>query len=204
MWIHKITAGLALRGEAATLAAFNDAVKRCSGQKPISGFSEFPFCARPWQDRKEEIADAVWDALSMPPVDQFLAEHRPYMDWPDLKDWIRRGHGVGMHTATHPICGSLREEDIAREFVEPAQRFRQELGLERLAFAYPFGDRLPPALERSAMEQAGLECMLGTAGVCRRGTRPIALERTQTEFDLPHNLYFRPLASALRGRSPGR
>jgi peptidoglycan/xylan/chitin deacetylase (PgdA/CDA1 family) len=203
MWVHKLTAILAEKGEQAFVRVYNETVSRRGAGPSISGMCDFPFCAVPWRPaEKDGLVDDMWERAGMPPLASFLARHRPYMTHDDLKDWIEQGHTVGLHTLTHPFCSELTEDDLDAEFVQPARRLRETLGLGELPFAYPFGRRLPAHLEHEAMSRAGLACMLGTAGISRLGTNPIAINRAHTEFDLPRHLYFETIKDAVRGRSP--
>ncbi|MEJ1937184.1 polysaccharide deacetylase family protein, partial [Nostoc sp. NIES-2111] len=141
----------------------------------------------------------TWEGLGVRPADSLLHAMQPYMAWPDIAAWMADGHQVGLHTRTHPFCSELDEAGLIEEIVEPAARLRTKLGVDTLSFAYPFGRRLPPALEDTAMRRADLSCMLGTNGLSHIGTAPIAIERAQTEFDLGHEFYFRPVTSAIKG-----
>src|SRR5262249_3036592 len=54
-------------------------------------------------ERKEELVDTLWKACDMPPLHEFLDEHQPYFTRDGLKRWLAAGHGVGLHTASHPF-----------------------------------------------------------------------------------------------------
>ena len=120
--------------------------------------------------RKDELADALWAAADMPPLERFLAEHRPYMGWDELAAWRERGHAVGLHTHTHPYCGRLTEDEIEAEVVAPAAQLRERFDLDWLPLSYPFGSRLPAASERSLVERGVVDCALGIAGCAPVGT----------------------------------
>lgn len=200
MWTQKLSAMLATAGPVRFLAAYNSVVPACSPAAAISGLDELPFCLTPVPFRqKDAVMDGIWEALAMPPANSLLHDLQPYMDWPDIAQWMADGHQVGLHTRTHPFCSELDEAGMIEEIVEPAARLRAKLGVDTLSFAYPFGRRLPPALEETAMRQAGLSCMLGTNGLSQIAVPPIAIERAQTEFELGHELYFRPVTSAIKG-----
>ena len=51
--------------------------------------------------RKDELADALWAACDMPPLAEYLDEHRPYFTAEALARWRRRRPRVGLHTR-HP------------------------------------------------------------------------------------------------------
>ncbi len=202
MWMHKLSAVAGLRGHESLTRACN-AVTARRGLQPISAWTDLPQAARGWPaDQKDDVAAAIWTEAGMPPEAEFLEEMRPYMTWDDLRDWIARGHGVGLHTHTHPFCSTLTQSDLDAEFVRPAAEIRAKLGLDDLAFAYPFGDRLAdPDLERRAFAAADLSCMLGVEGLSPLGTDPVRLERVEAEAGLDARLFARPIYRAL---FPGR
>lgn len=199
LWTHKVSFALAERGEEAFVAAYNAVIRQRGLSRTIESSVEWPFSALSWPPaEKDLVVDEIWLRLGLPTVADVLAERRPYMTWDDVEAWQSLGHGVGLHTASHPFCGVLDREFAAAEILEPARELRERLRIERLAFAYPFGHRLPKDLELDVMDRAGLSCMLGTNGVSSVGTVPHQIERANTEFDLYGELYGRPLARTLK------
>ncbi len=140
----------------------------------------------------------------MPPMDDLLGEHRPYLDWQGLRDLIDRGHTVGSHTKSHPFCSRLRESDLSAELIDPASELRSELGLDALPFAYPFGDRLPPALEKVIAESDVYTCLLGTGGLSLAPTAPDALDRIEVEAGIDSEIFGRPVVLGVKRRLIGR
>jgi peptidoglycan/xylan/chitin deacetylase (PgdA/CDA1 family) len=137
----------------------------------------------------------------MPPVEEYLEQHKPYFGWDELESWIARGQFVGLHTATHPFCSRLSEDGIKSEIIEPAQMLRRRLGIDKLGFAYPFGDRIASLqLEQQTCEAAGLTAMLGVTGTSVIGTPPWRMERIDAEQGLDVCLYTRPMMKAALGR----
>jgi len=201
MWQHQFSAIRAIRGDARFLWSLNVVLEK-TGVPAVDKVSDQGFATRGWPpSRKDEYARAVWDACDMPPIDQVLAEHRPYFDWAGLQDWIGRGHGVGSHTRSHPFCSQLSESDIADEIVSPCAELRAKLGLAEVPFAYPFGDRLQPDLEDALARRGTCSCLLGTEGLTTRPADPNRADRVDAEGGVDREVFGRPVARFLRQRS---
>jgi peptidoglycan/xylan/chitin deacetylase (PgdA/CDA1 family) len=198
MWRNKLSATRALCGDASVVRGYRE-VAASHGLAPIATADELMAASRRWpMARKDELADALWRACSMPALDAFLAEHRPYMGWRELDEWIERGHGVGLHTRTHPYCARLEPGDVRGEIEEPAALLRSRLQLDWLALSYPFGSRLGPAVERELFEARVFDCALGIEGFARAGTAPYRLERASAERHLDFEVFGRTLAGLPR------
>jgi len=201
MWQHKLSAILACRGVDVFVREFNWLAEKVAPGSSIKSPEEQPFQTRLWpMGRKDEYADTLWQVCDMPPVGEFLEEHRPYVDWPDLEDWRRCGHQVGLHTRTHPFCSRLTTAEIEAEIVEPAREVCDRLGLGSVPFAYPFGDRLSREIEGEVAAKGQLSCLLGINGLSPRGTAPHHLDRASAERGLNVSVFGRPVLKALSGR----
>lgn len=198
MWRNKLAATRALRGDERCRRGYDELAARYAiapltrGQTLLSASDRWPMSL------KEELADELWKACEMPALDAFLADHRPYLDWDGLRTWIDRGHAVGLHTRTHPYCARLAPEAVAGEVVEPATLLRARLGLDWLAFSYPFGSRLDPRTERELFERGVFDCALGIEGFAPAGAEPYRLERASAERDLRFEVFGRALAGRPR------
>jgi peptidoglycan/xylan/chitin deacetylase (PgdA/CDA1 family) len=198
-WQHRFSAIRALRGDEAYLHALNRVLER-TGLPPVSRPDEQVRVTRAWPStRKDEYAREVWEACDMPAAAELLAEHRPYLDWDGLRDWMRRGHGVGAHTRSHPFCSRLDPADFEPELVAPAGEIRSRLGLRDLPFAYPFGDRLPPDREAALAGRRVYTCLLGTWGLSLRPADPHRVERIEPEAGIDLELFGWPIARRLKG-----
>lgn len=196
MWRNKLSAIKALRSGDAIVRAYGTL-----GIAPIAEGRELMRASTAWaMSRKDEFADALWKAVEMPPLAEFLAEHKPYLGWDDLREWRSRGHEVGLHTKTHPYCVRLRGEEIDEEVVEPAALLRERLGLDWLALSYPFGARLPLPIEADLHSQGVFDSALGIAGFAPAGTPPHRLERASAEHMLDYHVF----GSAFAGRPRSR
>jgi peptidoglycan/xylan/chitin deacetylase (PgdA/CDA1 family) len=204
MWRNKLSALRAMCPERELVSAFNDAVA-AHGLPPVRAAGQIFAAADAWSMRaKDELADAIWASCPVQPLSTFLARHRPYFDDAGLREWLSRGHSIGLHTRTHPYCDRLDEDEIEREIVEPAADLRRRFGLDRLWFSYPFGLRLPPATEERLADEGVVDCALGTEGCAPRGTAPHRLERASAEKGLGFTLYGRALLAIPGGRAAAR
>jgi len=189
MWRNKLSAIKALRGPEACVSAYNRVTAQV-GAPQIRAASELMGAAFGWDTaRKDELADALWHACDMPPLAEYLEEHRPYLSREQLATWRADGHFVGLHTATHPDCSRLDADGVEAEILEPARRLSAELGGGPLHFSYPFGRRCRPELE-ALLERDGLiACALGIRGFSPTGTSPMRLERASIEGDMRFSVY---------------
>jgi peptidoglycan/xylan/chitin deacetylase (PgdA/CDA1 family) len=189
MWRNKLSAIRALRAPDAYVSAYNRVTAQV-GAPPIRAASELMGAAFGWDmARKDELADALWQACDMPPLVEYLDEHRPYLSREQLAAWRADGHFVGLHTATHPDSSRLDADGVEAEILEPARRLSEELGGGPLHFSYPFGRRCRPELE-ALLERDGLiACALGIRGFSPTGTHPMRLERASIEGDMRFSVY---------------
>jgi peptidoglycan/xylan/chitin deacetylase (PgdA/CDA1 family) len=189
MWRNKLSAIQALRPAERAVSAYNALAQR-TGVPPIGDASEFLGAAMEWDmARKDELADELWGACDMPPLGEFLDEHRPYFTADGLAQWRAGGHAVGLHSATHPDCSRLDDRGVLAEILEPAQRLCAELGQASVTFSYPFGRRCRPAQARLLAESGLLGCALGIRGCSPVGTDPLRLERASVESDMRFSVY---------------
>ena len=136
-------------------------------------------------NRKDEFADALWEACDMPPLQDYLGEYAPYMNWDELRSWLDEGHSIGLHTHTHPLCSRLSESEVEDEIARPAETLKGRLGLKEVYFSYPFGSRLPARLEEKVFERGLVSCAFGINGFSTRPTTPRILEREYAEAGIP-------------------
>jgi peptidoglycan/xylan/chitin deacetylase (PgdA/CDA1 family) len=189
MWRNKLSAIRELRAPETYLRAYNRLMEKI-GSPAIAHASAMMAATMRWDmGRKDELADELWAACDMPPLDEFLDAHRPYFTRERLRRWIADGHAVGLHTATHPDCSRLDADGLRAEILEPARQLCAELGLPSLFFSYPFGRRCRPEHEALLDKSSVLRCALGVRGFSRRGTSPMRLERASIEGDMRFAVY---------------
>jgi peptidoglycan/xylan/chitin deacetylase (PgdA/CDA1 family) len=189
MWRNKLSAIRALRPADTYVPAYNRVTAQV-GAPPIREASELLGAAMRWDmSRKDELADALWDACDMPPLAEYLDEHRPYLTREQLATWLADGHAVGLHTATHPDCSRLDADGVRDEILEPARRLSAELGVTQLHFSFPFGRRCRPELQPLLERDGLLGCALGIRGFSPSGTSPMRLERASIEGDMRFSVY---------------
>lgn len=192
MWINKLTAIRNLRPNSCN--AQYDVLMRKAGL-PLAGEMGLKDVAmRTWpMSRKEELVNELWNTCDMPALDEFLDEYRPYFRWKDIEEWLRRGHSVGLHTHTHPMCGSIDEKLVEQEIKFPGKLLKERLGLQSLTLAYPFGSRLNSELERKLYEEGDFDFAFGIRGFSARGIEPYRMERVCGEDELEFSLFGKPL-----------
>jgi peptidoglycan/xylan/chitin deacetylase (PgdA/CDA1 family) len=189
MWRNKLSAIRALRPSDAYVNEYNRVTAQI-GTSPIRAASQLMGAAMAWDmARKDELADALWHACDMPPLDEYLDEHRPYLTREQLATWLADGHFVGLHTATHPDCSRLDADGVRTEVLEPARRLSEQLGAATLHFSYPFGRRVRPELEPLLERDGLIACALGIRGFSPSGTSPMRLERASIEGDMRFSVY---------------
>jgi peptidoglycan/xylan/chitin deacetylase (PgdA/CDA1 family) len=172
------------------------------GLKPLpAGQSLLEATYRDWEmQKKDQLASELWQLCGLPPVEQYLAEKRPYFDWEGIQEWIAAGHSVGFHTHTHPFCSRLGPAEIEAEVTAPALELRKRLGINDLYFSYPFGDRLTATLEHELVQKGLFSALFGTKGFVTKGTSHERLERLALEGLPVHKQLSSERFGALRRR----
>lgn len=85
-----------------------------------------------------------------------VQQPRIMMNWNDLAALKSAGHYIGSHTVTHPLLGTIEnEEDIVKELSESAARIEQKLGHRPQSVSYPVGSFNPRVKQLS--QQAGYQ-----------------------------------------------
>jgi peptidoglycan/xylan/chitin deacetylase (PgdA/CDA1 family) len=193
MWRNKVSAIQALRPPETSVRAYN-ALMQCTGGAPIGAASELMSASWSWDTaRKDELADELWAACDMPPLQEYLDEHRPYLSPDGIARWRAEGHAIGLHTATHPDCSRLDADGVRDEILEPARRLCDELGCAALHLSYPFGRRCPNAHEHLLAESPHIDRVFGIGGLSPRGTDRLRLDRASIEGDMRFSVYGKAL-----------
>jgi peptidoglycan/xylan/chitin deacetylase (PgdA/CDA1 family) len=200
MWMHKIRCIGSMRTrELLERAVFH--LQERIGLPPLRA-GNVGAALRTWPPRrKDELADELWNACDMPPLGEILDEFKPYATWDHLQAWMKSGHQVGLHTASHPYCSGLDDEAIVSEIIAPAKLLQARLGLHQVQFSYPFGVRLPRGLEDCVRDCGLLSCMLASGRLMPRGTSNFQLQRIGVEQGVRRSVYAEPLIQAAKRRS---
>jgi peptidoglycan/xylan/chitin deacetylase (PgdA/CDA1 family) len=84
------------------------------------------------------------------------ASERLFMSWEEAAEMAKAGMDLGSHTHTHRILAKLPLADQVSELVTSRQVFRDRLGLDAVACAYPDGREYAFNLDTfTAMREAG-------------------------------------------------
>jgi peptidoglycan/xylan/chitin deacetylase (PgdA/CDA1 family) len=203
MWRNKLSAIRSL-GDASSLVAHYNAVTRPAGLPQVASVTQVLAASEQWpMDAKDRLADDLWAAAGLPPLREYLRREQPYFTWDALEEWTARGHGIGLHTSTHPYCSRLSAPEVAREIVEPAASLRQRFKLEFLPFSYPFGARVSRETEDRLFADQVFECAFGIDGFAPRGTPEQRLERAPVEVEAVYSVFGRAFLGLPRRRASG-
>jgi peptidoglycan/xylan/chitin deacetylase (PgdA/CDA1 family) len=90
----------------------------------------------------------------------------PMMKWEHLIEMHNAGFVIGSHTVNHVDCAATEEELVVRELVDSRNEIRSRLGVEDVAFAYPYGGKGNMTEQRLALvKEAGyIGCLSAYGG----------------------------------------
>ncbi|MHB0869407.1 MAG: polysaccharide deacetylase family protein [Chloroflexota bacterium] len=133
---------------------------------PVLDRHRFPATLFAVTERLGVMSD--WNSVSSPRMTLSLAA---------LVQLHRAGYTLGSHSATHPSLTALSAELLEQEVGRSRRWLEEQLGLEQLYFAYPFG-RLG-GREICAVRRAGYSAACATGGMWGTGyeTDRFALDR---------------------------
>lgn len=96
----------------------------------------------------------------------FLNEHRPYMNWEEVKELASMGFEVGSHGKSHAYFYRLTEEEQYADAIEPYEIMKHHgVFSEPRIFAFPFTDSgVSKRTIRELLDAGGVEICLGGAG----------------------------------------
>jgi len=93
------------------------------------------------------------------------------MRWDDLRQMRDQGFAIGSHSVSHIDCAAEPQTVVGQELERSRDDLQRELGLQVIAFAYPYGGRqhmTPECLEM--VKQAGYVACLSAYGGSNVGT----------------------------------
>lgn len=95
----------------------------------------------------------------------------PLMNWDHLREMQADRFTIGSHTVNHIDCAAEASDTVRAELEESRDTLRHELGLERLIFSYPYGDRHHMTPERlELVKLAGYVGCVSAYGGTNKGT----------------------------------
>jgi peptidoglycan/xylan/chitin deacetylase (PgdA/CDA1 family) len=181
MWRHQLSAIQSLVGESIWRSEYNKLASLCGFQPAFTGENLLKASSRWDMAKKDEWANLLWERCQLPPLADYLAENKPYMDWDGLEQWMAAGHTVGFHTHTHPYCSRLAENDLGQEIINPATNLMEQLKIKELPLSYPFGDRFQPELEKKLFAKKIFNAFFGVKGFSLKTVSHDKLERVGVE-----------------------
>ncbi len=126
--------------------------------------------------------DAMLDRLESdcpPETDEDSALIFEPMSWDDVADLHRNQMEIGAHTVSHPILAQETTLAATNEVVISADRVRQHIPVNEMAFSYPNGQWADFTVTmEAAVRDAGCYCALSSVpGTNSAGDNPYALRR---------------------------
>jgi peptidoglycan/xylan/chitin deacetylase (PgdA/CDA1 family) len=146
----------------------------------------------PYESRGE-LVDELLQAIRLGSRASWAQREKPYFTFDHLQQWLEKGHSIGNHSATHPLCDTLPAEAHDREFGESNRWLAKNFGVQKPAFSYPFGRSVSSESARSLMECHGFSSITGVRGFSPAGTELWRLDRYPGEQGLNPGLFGRAI-----------
>jgi peptidoglycan/xylan/chitin deacetylase (PgdA/CDA1 family) len=206
LWQHALQVIHQKCGDTRFVECFNAMQKELGLHDTIHTFMDYHAVAQAWPQQGENAARAarIWTLAGLEDIQSFRASQRPYMEEDELRTWLDHGHALGCHSRSHPFSSALTETDVEREYLLPAKDLEERFAVRKPALAYPFGDRLAPAIENSLLDMHAdrFHALLGTHRLSHRSELASRrIDRVEVEFDLSRALFGEPPLQVLRGRA---
>ena len=131
---------------------------------------------------KDDQVQELWNRCDIEPMAQFLDRSKPYLTTDQLQDLVARGHTIGSHSATHPVCSGLPAEEFVVEVTRSCDELAELSGSPVRTFAYPFGERAQPDAEAALATAGRVDCLLGIRAKMDNRQDPMLWERDNLEF----------------------
>jgi peptidoglycan/xylan/chitin deacetylase (PgdA/CDA1 family) len=192
MWRNKLAYILNKLGESESRKLMNDfaSLKGLSSPRRTENLLSWSKRVFKMED-KEKLTDMLWEKSKMEPVEQFLAEKKPYMFVWQIKELAEQGFGIGGHSNTHPYCKRLNPAQLETEIFGSLQGIYEKTGVKVNLFSYPFGSRAGGNMEKMILQHQGqtLKALIGIKS-CLSNNNPYRWERDKME-DNPDMAMFR-------------
>jgi peptidoglycan/xylan/chitin deacetylase (PgdA/CDA1 family) len=103
---------------------------------------------------------------------------RKMLSWRQIQEMANQGIHFGSHTVSHPKLTELDDASVNKELVQSKQIIEDQLGLECMHFAYPYG--LLTEKTRELVQQAGFKTACSTRSGFNNASRdPLVLHRIE-------------------------
>lgn len=154
--------------------------------------------------KKEEYVGFLWrHSMSITP-EEYATMNQLYLNDNQIIEMVQRGHSIGCHTMTHPLCNKLTVENIKTEIIDSADRIEARYNTPVRWMSYPFGECLSHADEQWIRNNSSLERFLGIRESLSNFPDSIHWERVGMETSLwqsVRNFYFPFVANKLNRNS---
>lgn len=103
---------------------------------------------------------------------------RKMLSWWQIQEMAKHGIHFGSHTVSHPKLTELDDEGVNNELVQSKQIIEEQLGLDCMHFAYPYG--LLTEKTRELVQHAGYKTACSTRSGFNNAERdPLMLHRIE-------------------------
>ncbi|SMD46321.1 Predicted xylanase/chitin deacetylase [Aquiflexum balticum DSM 16537] len=130
----------------------------------------------------EWLSDEFWKLAGMPDLNQYMEDNKPYLSKEQMLKLQEMGFSFGSHTLSHPYCNKLDFSELEHEIGGSVRLLSEILNSNINHFAYPFGVRPNPDLERKLID-GNLFGIVSLSGISNRldNSNPLKWERDQQE-----------------------
>ncbi len=204
MWRHKLTA--IVEHTSATQLQIGIKETWPGDEPPMNPFELLRASFRLPYHRIEDFTRELWEACSLPPLNEYINQYRPYLTWERIGALQNEGFQFGSHSHSHPAFDLLDRDETLAEMMISRQTLEYRLGKQDFYFAYPFG-RLPQRKARPEIHRSGgYRGYFGTFGFSRTSGEPGAFYHRISIDGSIDSIEFAPLypAAALYKRIRGR
>jgi peptidoglycan/xylan/chitin deacetylase (PgdA/CDA1 family) len=111
--------------------------------------------------RKEELADELWQRFLNVSQEEYLRERKPYLSSGQITEMLAAGVELGSHGFSHADLSRLSYEQIKGEIVQAGEVLNSLSGGVVSLFAFPYTRSCDPALLPRLARETGIEAFFG-------------------------------------------
>jgi peptidoglycan/xylan/chitin deacetylase (PgdA/CDA1 family) len=189
MWRNKLAAVEHLIGQEAVHLQVYDLLKRKNPLKKSSMKVKSSYQFIPMRE-KDAIANEIWKANYPASLMEFMEIEKPYLTTKQIQELLGAGFTIGAHTCSHPKCSQLTFDELENEIVGSINQLRTKFNTTIDFFAYPFGDRPSPDMEREVFRMSRVKAFLGNKNNDKTMRGKIVWERDKMEQPKTQSLFW--------------